>query len=147
MEILNRVARHNYFIEDEIECGLELKGTEVKSIRNGHCQIKDAYAIIRNNEAYLLNAFIGTYKEGNIFNHQETRSRKLLIHKKEVLKLYNKTKVEGYTLVPLKIYFNNRNKAKILIGICKGKKDFDKRETTKERDIKRELDKINKSRL
>lgn len=140
MEIINRKARHDYFIKEEYECGIVLTGTEIKSIREGSCNIGDSYGHIRKGELFLLNMFIGEYKEGNIFNHQETRTRKLLMHKNEILKLDNKVKLEGYTLIPLKVYFKN-NKAKILLGLCKGKKDYDKRETIKERDIKRELDK------
>lgn len=145
MEIYNRKAKHDYFIEEEYECGIVLTGTEIKSIRDGKCNIKDCYGIIRNNEVFLLNMFISHYKEGNIFNHDETRSRKLLMHKKEIIKLNDKIKLEGYTLIPLKMYFKN-NKAKILLGLCKGKKNFDKREAIKEKDIKRQLDKINKNK-
>ena len=140
MEILNRKARHDYFIEEEYECGIVLKGTEIKSIRKGSANFKDSYAIIRKGELYILNMFIAPYEQGNIFNHDETRSRKLLMHKKEINKLDQKIKLEGYTLVPLKLYFK-KNKAKILLGLCKGKKNYDKRETIKERDIKREIDK------
>ena len=140
MEILNRKARHDYFIEEEYECGIELVGTEIKSIRQGSCNLKDSYAIVRNNEIYALNIFISHYKEGNIFNHDERRNRKLLMHKKEILKLDEKVKLQGYTLIPLKIYFHN-NKAKLLLGLCKGKKDYDKRETIKERDLQRETQK------
>ncbi len=140
MEIINRKARFNYFIKEEYECGIVLKGTEIKSIRNGSCNIGDSYAHIRKGELFILNMFIGEYKEGNIFNHQETRTRKLLMHKNEIVKLDNKVKLEGYTLVPLKVYFKD-NKAKILLGLCKGKKDFDKREDIKERDIQRKLSK------
>lgn len=143
MEILNRVARHNYFIEDEYECGLVLTGTEIKSLRTGKANIKDSYAIVKNREVFLLNMFIASYKEGNIFNHQETRTRKLLLHKKEILKLFDKIRLEGYTLIPLKIYFKN-NRAKVLLGLAKGKKNYDKRESIKERDIKRQLEKANK---
>lgn len=143
MEILNRVARHNYFIEDEYECGLVLTGTEIKSLRTGKANIKDSYAIVKNGEVFLLNMFIASYKEGNIFNHQETRTRKLLLHKKEILKLFDKIRLEGYTLIPLKIYFKN-NRAKVLLGLAKGKKNYDKRESIKERDIKRQLEKANK---
>lgn len=143
MEILNRVARHNYFIEDEYECGLVLTGTEIKSLRIGKAYIKDSYAIVKNGEVFLLNMFIASYKEGNIFNHQETRTRKLLLHKKEILKLFDKIRLEGYTLIPLKIYFKN-NRAKVLLGLAKGKKNYDKRESIKERDIKRQLEKANK---
>ena len=137
MEIINRRARYDYFIEDTYECGIVLKGTEIKSIRLGKANVKDSYAIIRNGEAYLVNMFIDHYKEGNIFNHEETRSRKLLLHKSEIRKLDNKLKLEGYTLIPLKVYFVN-GKAKIALGLCKGKKNFDKRETIKERDLERE---------
>lgn len=140
MEIYNRQAKHNYFIEEEYECGIALTGTEIKSIRDGKCNLKDCYGIVRNYELYVINMFISHYKEGNIFNHKETRSRKLLMHKKEILKLNDKIRLEGYTLIPLKLYFKN-NKAKILLGLCKGKKNYDKRETIKERDIKRQLDK------
>lgn len=145
MEILNRKARHDYFIEDEFECGLVLTGTEIKSIRQGSCNIGDSYAIIRNNEIFVLNMFIGIYKEGNIFNHEETRTRKLLMHKKEILKLNDKIRLEGYTLIPLKVYFV-KNKAKLLLGLCKGKKNYDKRESIKERDIKRQIEKQSKKR-
>ena len=138
MEILNRKARHDYFIETEYECGISLLGTEVKSIRNGNCNIGDSYAIVRKGEIFILNMFIGIYKEGNIFNHVEKRTRKLLMHKKEILKISNKIKLEGYTLIPLKVYLKN-NKVKIHLGLCKGKKDYDKRESIKERDIKRQL--------
>ena len=138
MEILNRKARHDYFIETEYECGISLLGTEVKSIRNGNCNIGDSYAIIRKGEVFILNMFIGIYKEGNIFNHVEKRTRKLLMHKKEILKISNKIKLEGYTLIQLKVYLKN-NKVKILLGLCKGKKNYDKRESIKERDIKRQL--------
>ena len=113
-------------------------GTEVKSIRNGSVNLKDSYAIIKNGEAYLLNTHISLYEEGNIFNHEETRTRKLLLHKKEILKLNDKIRIEGYTLIPLKMYFV-KNKVKVLLGICKGKKLYDKRETIKKRDMEREL--------
>ena len=139
MEILNRKARYDYEIEDTYEAGIVLTGTEIKSIREGKVNIKDSYAIIRNNEIYLLNTHISTYKEGNIFNHEGDRTRKLLLHKKEILKLRDKLEVEGYTLVPLKIYFV-KNKAKVLIGVAKGKKNYNKKETIKERDIKREME-------
>lgn len=144
MEILNRVARHDYFIEEEIECGIVLTGTEIKSIRDGKTNIKDSYGIIKNGECFLLNMFISHYKEGNIFNHSETRTRKLLLHKREIVKLNDKIRLEGYTLIPLKIYFI-KGRAKVLLGVCKGKKDYDKRESIKERDIKRQLAKVSKN--
>ena len=138
MEILNRRARYDYFILEEIEAGIVLTGTEIKSIRMGRVNLKDSYAIIRQGEVYLLNTHISSYEKGNIFNHDEDRTRKLLLHKKEIKKLENKINLEGHTLVPLKIYFVN-GRAKVLIGLCKGKKNYDKRETIKERDIQREL--------
>lgn len=138
MEILNRKARFNYFVEEEIECGIELKGNEVKSIKKGDCNIKDSYGIIRNNEVYLINMFVKKYKDSSIFACDETRTRKLLLHKKEILKLKNKIDLEGYTLVPLKVY-DVRNKIKVLLGLCKGKKNYDKRESLKEKDIKMNL--------
>ena len=139
MEIINRRAKFDYFIEDTYEAGIVLKGTEIKSIRLGKASIKDSYAIIRSGEVYLVNMFIDHYKEGNIFNHDETRSRKLLLHKNEIRKLDNKLKLEGYTLIPLKIYFI-KGKIKIELGLCKGKKNYDKRESIKERDLNRELE-------
>lgn len=144
MEINNRKAKFDYEIIDTMEAGIVLTGTEIKSIRNGHAQLKDSYAIIRNNEAFLLNMHISIYKEGNIFNHEETRTRKLLFHKKEILKLNDKIRLEGYTLVPLKLYFK-QNHIKVLIGIAKGKKNYDKRETIKQRDIDREMKKTMKN--
>lgn len=138
MEIENRKAKFDYFIEDTYEAGIVLKGTEIKSIREGKCNLKDSYAIIRNNEVFLLNAHISSYDKGNLFNHEETRTRKLLLNKKEILKLRTKLDVEGYTLIPLKIYFK-KGLAKVLIGIAKGKKDYDKRESIKKRDIEREI--------
>ena len=140
MEIINRRAKFDYFIEEEYEAGIELTGTEIKSIRNGHCNIKDSYGIVKNNEVFLLNMFVGQYKEGNIFNHSETRTRKLLLHKKEIKKISKDVEVNGLTIVPLKLYFKGSN-LKVLIGICKGKKSFDKRETIKQRDINREVKK------
>jgi len=138
MEILNKRARFDYFIEEEIEAGIVLTGTEIKSVRDGKCNIKDCYGVVKNGEVFLLNMYIAQYKEGNIFNHEETRSRKLLLHKKEIKKISQAIEVGGYTLVPIKGYFKE-NKFKILLGICKGKKNFDKRETIKDRDIKREV--------
>ena len=106
MEINNKKARYDYFIEEEIECGIVLKGTEIKSIRSGLANIKDCYAIIRDNEIFLLNMHISKYEEGSIFNHDETRTRKLLLHKKEILKLKDKLTLQGYTLIPIKLYFS-----------------------------------------
>ena len=140
MEILNKRARFDYFIEEEFEAGIVLTGTEIKSVRNGHCNIKDCYGVVKNNEVFLINMFIGQYKEGNIFNHDETRTRKLLLHKKEIKKISNSIQLNGLTLIPLKLYFKD-NRLKVLLGICRGKKSYDKRETIKDRDIKREVKK------
>ncbi len=145
MEINNRKARFDYEIIEEIETGIVLTGTEVKSIKDGKANLKDSYGIIKNNEVFLLNMHISQYKEGNIFNHQETRTRKLLLHKKEILKLRDKIELQGLTLVPLKLYFK-KNKAKIYLALAKGKKTFDKRESIKEKDIKRDLEKSYKIR-
>ena len=144
-EIKNKKANFDYFIEEEIECGIVLKGTEIKSIRNGQANIKDCYAIIKNNEVFLLNMFISKYENGNIFNHDERRTRKLLLNKREILKLKDKVEISGYTLVPIKLYFKG-NKAKILLGVAKGKKNYDKRESIKEKDIKRDIEKALKSK-
>ena len=143
MEIVNREAKFNYFIEDEIECGIVLLGTEIKSIRDGKANLKDSYAIIRNNEAYLLNMYIGEYKEGNLFNHDPRRTRKLLLHKSEINKLKKSISERGKTLVPLNLHFS-KNRAKITLGLCKGKKNYDKRETIKQRELEREANKLHK---
>ncbi|MEG2457939.1 MAG: SsrA-binding protein SmpB [Bacilli bacterium] len=137
MEILNRKAHFNYFIIEEYECGIELFGTEIKSIRKGSADLKDSYGRIKDNEIYLVNTYIAKYTEGNRFNHEERRSRKLLLHKSEILKIKKSVEINKYTLIPLKMYIV-RGKAKILLGVCKGKKLFDKRRTEKERDLKRE---------
>ena len=141
----NPVAYHNYEIIDTIETGIVLYGTEIKSIRNGKSNLKDSYAIIRNGEVYVINMFVSNYDKGNIYNKSETRSRKLLLHKNEILKLNNDVQLKGLTLIPLKLYFNGEH-LKVLLGVCKGKKLYDKRESIKERDIKRENEKANKYR-
>ena len=144
-EIKNKKAYFDYFIEEEIECGLVLKGTEVKSIRDGLANIKDSYAIIRNGEVMLLNMYIAKYNDGGVFNHDERRNRKLLLNKKEILKLRDKIEISGYTLVPLKCYFKG-NKVKILLGVAKGKKLHDKRQTLKEKEIKKDIEKSLKNK-
>lgn len=136
MEILNKKANFNYYIENRIEAGISLEGTEVKSIRKGSADIKDSYIRIKDNEAYIINMYIAKYEEGNIFNHDERRERKLLLHKKEILKLKKEIELDGITLIPTKIYLK-KNKVKVEIGIAKGKKNYDKRESIKERDLKR----------
>ena len=142
MEIFNRKAKFDYFIYDTYECGIVLKGSEIKSIRDGKANLKDSYAIIKNDELFILNMHISKYENSSIFNHDETRTRKLLAHKKEIYKMRDKINIEGYTLIPLKLYFN-RGLAKITIGVCKGKKNYDKKEAIKERDI----DKYNKKTM
>ena len=137
MEIVNKKAYFNYFIESELEAGIVLKGTEIKSVRKGSVNLTDSYVRIKNNEAYIINMFIDKYDEGNIFNHDPTRERKLLLHKKEIKRLLELTSRDGYTLVPVKLYIKN-DKAKISIGIAKGKKLYDKRETIKKRDLERD---------
>ena len=137
MEVKNKRAYFDYFLEKEIEAGIALKGTEIKSIRKGSVDLKDSYVIIRNNEAYVLNMYIAKYESGNRFNHDERRTRKLLLHKKEILKLKEKSQKEGYTIIPLKLYLKN-GKAKLLIALAKGKRLYDKREAIKQRDLERE---------
>ena len=141
MEIKNKKANFDYFIEETIECGIELKGTEIKSLRNGSGDLKDTFALIRNGEVFLHNMYIAKYEEGNIFNHDERRTRKLLLHKNEIKKIKEKVDREGYSLVPLKAYLV-KNKVKVFLGVGKGKKLYDKRETIKERDLKREAQRI-----
>lgn len=141
IEIKNKKASFDYFIEDTYEAGIVLKGTEIKSIRKGSANLKDSYARVKNNEVFLTNMFISTYEEGNRFNHDERRERKLLLNKKEIYKLRDKTEKEGYSLVPVKLYLKD-GKAKILLGVAKGKKNYDKRQSLKEKDMKRDLDKI-----
>lgn len=136
VDIKNKKAYFDYFVEEEIECGIVLSGTEIKSIRNGNAGIKDTFARVKNGEVFVINMYIAKYDEGNRFNHEERRERKLLLHKKEIMKLSEKVKLDGYSLVPLKLYFKN-GKAKLLLGLCKGKKLYDKRETIKERDLSR----------
>ena len=140
MEINNKKAYFDYNIEDSIECGIVLQGTEIKSLRKGSGDLKDTFAIIKNDEVYLLNMYIAKYEEGNRYNHDERRSRKLLLHKSEIRKLKNIVSRQGYNLVPLKAYFKG-DRIKILLGIAKGKKLYDKRQSIKERDLKREQNK------
>lgn len=140
MEINNRKANFDYEIIETIECGIVLTGTEIKSIRDGRANLKDSYGIIKDNEVYILNMHISKYDQGNRFNHEETRTRKLLLHKREILKLNNFLQKNGFTLIPLKLYFK-KGKAKILLGLAKGKKNYDKRQAIKEKDILRQTQK------
>lgn len=144
MEIKNRKAYFDYFIEKEIECGIVLSGTEIKSIRKGSANLKDTYARIKNGEVFVINMYIAPYEEGNRYNVPERRERKLLLKRNEIVKLKSEVMKDGYSLIPLKLYFKG-NYAKILLGLCKGKKLYDKRESIKERDIKRQLEKAQKN--
>lgn len=139
----NKKARHNYHIDDEYEAGIVLAGSEVKSIRGGRVSFKDSYADIKNGEVWLRQLHISPYKYAYNANHDSLRTRKLLLHNYEIRKLVGKIKEKGYTLVPLKIYFKN-DKIKVLIGLGKGKKLYDKRESIKQKDIKRDLDREKK---
>jgi len=133
----NRKASYDYFLEDRYEAGLVLQGTEIKSLRKGSCNIKDSYVIIRNSEAYIINMNIAKYEQGNIFNHDPLRTRKLLLNKREILKLIGLTKEKGYTLIPTKVYLK-RGKAKVEFAIAKGKKNYDKREVEKKNSMLKE---------
>ena len=134
----NKKAHFNYFLSDFLECGIELKGTEIKSLRVSGATIGDSYIVIRSGEAEILNMYIKPYEQGNIFNHDPLRTRKLLLHKKEIRWFEDKMKQGGYTVVPTKIYFKG-GKAKVEIALAKGKKLYDKRETIKKRDVERSL--------
>src|SRR5690554_2092117 len=137
----NKKARHDYFIEDTFEAGIQLVGSEIKSIRLGKVNLNDAFVVIRGNQAYLSNMHISKYDFSNRFNHEETRTRKLLLHKREILKLDAKTREQGYTIIPLKIYFKEAL-VKVEIAVAKGKKLHDKRESMKEADAKMRMKKI-----
>jgi len=141
----NRRARYDYEILDTLEAGIMLVGTEVKSLRTGKAQITESYASPEKGELWLINAFIPEYLEANRFNHQEKRHRKLLVSKKELARLQQAVERSGNTIVPLKFYFNDRGIAKVLLGIAKGKKNYDKRETEKKRDWNREKSRLMKS--
>ncbi len=133
----NKKAYHDYHIEDKYEAGIVLTGTEVKSLRDGNGNLKDSYAKIKDGELYLINAHISPYSYGNIFNHDPKRDRKLLMHKREINRLLGKVSERGFTIVPLALYFNKKNKVKVELGLAKGKTLYDKREAIKRRDEKR----------
>ena len=141
----NRKAFHEYEIFDRYEAGIELKGTEIKSIRKGKVQLRDAYITIRNNQATIKGMHISPYEFGNRFNHDETRDRRLLLHKKEILKLDQATRIKGYTLIPLSVYLTH-GLAKVELGLAKGKNIHDKRESEKKREAQREIQKALKQR-
>lgn len=135
----NRKAHHDYFIEETFEAGISLLGTEVKSLRGGRANLKDSYVIIKDGEAFLLNCHISPYSHGNIQNHDPLRTRKLLLHKKEISKLWGNISQKGLTIIPLKIYFK-KGKAKVEIGLAKGKRQYEKRESIKEKEANREIE-------
>ena len=137
MEIKNKKAYFDYEILKEYEAGLELFGTEIKSIRKGSIDLRDSFVTIKDNEAYILNMYVAKYDEGNRFNHDERRTRKLLLHKAEIKKLKEARQEDGISIIPLKVYIK-KNHAKVLIGLAKGKKLYDKRESIKKRDLERE---------
>lgn len=134
----NRKAFHDYFVEDRYEAGIELFGTEVKSIRAGTLNLKDAYCIVKDGELLVIGLHISPYEKGNIFNRDPVRTRRLLMHKREIRKLHALIKQDGYTLVPLSVYFKDA-RVKVEVGLCKGKKNYDKREAAAQRDAKREI--------
>jgi SsrA-binding protein len=138
-EILNRKARHDFEILETYEAGISLRGTEVKSVRLGNATLNGAFARIDKGEAWLIGAHIDEYAQGNRFNHDPKRFRKLLLHRMEIEKLFQKCSIKGFTLVPLKLYFNNRGIAKVQIAVCRGKVDADRREDLKKRDAEREM--------
>ena len=134
----NRRAFHDYFVDEKYEAGMELLGTEVKSLRGGRCNLRDGYVRISGHEAWLENVHISPYPQGNLQNHEPMRPRKLLLHRQEIASLIGKVRQKGYTLIPLRVYFL-RNKAKVEVGLCRGKRQFDKREALAEADAKREM--------
>lgn len=141
----NKKAYHDYFIEEKIECGVALHGTEVKSLRMGKCSIKEAFIRIENGEVFVYGMHISPYEKGNIFNKDPLRVKKLLLHRQEINKLLGKIKEKGYTLVPLQVYFSN-GKAKVEIGLARGKKLYDKREDIAKKDQKREIERAFKAK-
>jgi len=141
----NKKARHDYFIEETYEAGIVLKGTEIKSIRKGSVNLKDSYARIKDGEIFLLNMHVSPYEQGNRYNHDPVRTRKLLMHRKQIDKLFGQTKEKGYSLIPLKVYIKN-GYAKVLIGLAKGKKNYDKRETMKRKTAQREMERAMRER-
>lgn len=141
----NRKARHDYFVLETYECGIELKGTEVKSIRNGNVNLKDAWCSIDNGEMWIKGMHVSPYEQGNIFNRDPLRVRKLLMHKREILKLYGQVKEQGLTLIPLALYFRD-SRVKVSLGLCKGKKLYDKRDDMAVRAAKRDMDRALKTK-
>ncbi len=141
----NSKAFHDYFVEDRYEAGIELAGTEVKSIRMGQVNLKDSFCNIKDGQMSLIGMHVSPYEKGNIFNQEPRRPRRLLMHKREILRLFSKVKQDGYSLIPLRLYFSGP-RVKVEIGLCKGKKLYDKREADAKRDAKREMDRAMKLR-
>ncbi|MBP3705025.1 MAG: SsrA-binding protein SmpB [Clostridia bacterium] len=141
----NKKAFHDYFVEETLEAGIELCGTEVKSLRQGRCNLKDAWCSVVNGEMILNGCHISPYEHGNIFNRDPMRVRKLLLHKREIMRLYGYSKLEGYSLIPLSMYFKG-SRVKVQVGLCKGKKLYDKRADMAARDAKRDMDRAIKER-
>ena len=142
----NKKAYHDYFVEEEFEAGIELCGTEVKSIRNGKINLKDSYVSVKTGEAIIIGMHISPYEKGNIFNKDPLRSRRLLLHKREISKLIGLSQQEGYTLIPLKLYFKG-SYVKILLGVCRGRKNYDKRAAIAEKESKRRIDRVLKEKM
>ena len=141
----NREAYHEYFVEEEMEAGIELCGTEVKSIRQGTLNLKDSYCSVKDGELYVYGMHISPYEKGNIFNRDPVRPRRLLMHRREIMKLYGTVKQDGLALIPLSVYFKN-SRVKVEVGLCRGKKLYDKRESAAKRDAGREMDRVMKTR-
>ncbi|MGM9608502.1 MAG: SsrA-binding protein SmpB [Oscillospiraceae bacterium] len=141
----NKKAYHDYFVEDKFEAGIELAGTEVKSIRRGNVNLKDSYCIVKDGEIRVHGMHISPYEQGNIFNKDPLRPRRLLMHKREIMRLFGKMKQDGYAIVPLSLYFKGP-RVKLEIGLCKGKKLYDKRDAAAAKDAKREMDRAMKTR-
>jgi len=141
----NKKAYHDYFVEDRFEAGVELAGTEVKSVRAGNVNLKDSFCTVTDGELFARGLHISPYEQGNIFNRDPLRPKKLLMHKKEILKLYNAVKQDGMAIVPLSLYFKN-SRIKMEIGLCKGKKLYDKRETAAKKEIARDIERTLKER-
>ncbi len=141
----NRKARHDYYVQEKYEAGIELAGTEVKSVRAGTLNLKDSYCSVKDGELFVLGLHISPYEKGNIFNKDPVRPRRLLMHKREIRKLHALVKQDGFTLVPLSVYFKDA-RVKVEVGLCKGKKNYDKRDAAAQRDAKREMDRAMKAR-
>ena len=140
----NKKAWHDYFVDERFEAGIELVGTEVKSIRQGQVNLKDSYCSFKDGELFVLGMHISPYEKGNIFNKDPMRKRRLLMHKREIMNLFGRTKQDGYALIPLSVYFKD-SKVKVELGLCRGKKLHDKRASIASRDAKREIDRVMKS--